>query len=419
MSRRSQTRSRRAAEITVDPQNANRGTDRGRALLAESLRLHGAGRSILADRYLRILAGNKTFEQAKALGLPIRVITTDGRALIVVRRKDLDLEKHQSARALAIRDNRIAELDLQWDAKVLEELKLQGLDLGTLWSDREWAELLGETPQSDPAEDRVLEPRPTQIQRGDVFQLGQHRLLCGDATDVADVARLLAGQIPGAMCTDPPYGVNYQPDWRHKVYPKQRTAVGSVLNDGQASWSRAFQHFPGDVIYAWHAGVRSAEAATALREADFEIRSQIIWVKSHFVLSRGAYHYGHEPCFYSVRRGGRANWRGDRSQSTVWNVPNLNPMGGTRNGENTPTGHSTQKPVRLFEIPILNHLVEGACVYDPFVGSGSTVIAAEKTGRVALVMDLDPKYVQVTLDRWETFTGRRARRIGKGRRRHA
>ena len=129
------------------------------------------------------------------------------------------------------------------------------------------------------------------------------------------------------------------------------------------------------------------------------------------MLSRGAYHYAHEPCFYGVRRGGAAHWRGDRTQSTVWNVPNLNPVGGSRTDENQPTGHSTQKPVRLFEIPILNHTAPGEAVYDPFVGSGTSLIAAQKTGRVAYAMDLDPKYVQVALNRWETFAGKRAKRI--------
>jgi len=405
------------SDVVLDRQNANRGTPRGRHLLKESLRENGAGRSIVLDRLARVIAGNKTVEQARALNLPLRVIVTNGKELVAVLRRDLDLERDPAARALAINDNRVAELDLAWDSKVLEELRSQGLDLGTLWTDDEWAELMGESPQSDPSEDQVLEPRSTQIQRGDLFQLDRHRLLCGDATDAADVARLLGGKVPTLMCTDPPYGVNYEPEWRHRAYPKQRTAVGNVLNDSQASWSEAFERFPGDVVYAWHAGVRSAEAATALRASDFEVRSQIIWVKSHFVLSRGAYHWGHEPCFYAVRRGGRANWHGDRGQSTVWSVPNLNPIGGTRGGENTPTGHSTQKPVRLFEIPILNHTTQGACVYDPFVGSGTTLIAAEKTGRIALVMDLDPRYVQVALDRWEAFTGRKTRRIERVRRR--
>jgi DNA modification methylase len=373
---------------------------------------------LLADRNGVVIAGNKTLEQAIALGLPIKVVQTDGKSLVVVQRSDLDLDKHTSARELAIRDNRIAELDLEWDPNVLEELRAAGLELDSLWTAEEWGRL-GVEATADSTEDQVLEPGPTTVQRGEMFMLGRHRLLCGDATDGNDVRRLLGDQVPILMPTDPPYGVKYSARWRHTVYPKQRSAVGAVQNDDRASWPQAFAHFPGDVIYAWHAGVKSAEAASAIEDAGFEIRSQIIWVKSHFVLSRGAYHWNHEPAFYAVRRGASAHWLGDRSQTTVWNVPNLNPFGGKPSAEDGPTGHSTQKPVRLFEIPILNHTTSGQAIYDPFVGSGTSVVAAEKTGRSALVMDIDPQYVQVTLDRWETYAGKKAKRIGhpRGRRR--
>lgn len=404
------------ADITPDENNANRGTTRGRELLEESLRLHGAGRSILVDRRGCMIAGHKTFEQAKRLGLPIQVVTTDGKTLVVVRRRDLDLKKDPAARALAIRDNRVAELDLAWDPRVLEELRTQGIDFTTLWSDHEWHELLGRGPEQDPAEDKVFEPGPTKIQRGDLFALGSHRLLCGDATDPHDVATLCGDVAPLVMATDPPYGVDYDPAHRHRAYPRQRTAVGRVLNDHRADWSAAFRLFPGDVLYAWHAGIQSGTVAAALEAAGFDLRAQIIWSKQHFALSRGNYHYQHEPAFYAVRRGRSARWCGDRTQTTVWTVPNLNPMGGARAGENAPTGHSTQKPVQLFEIPFRNHTRAGDRVYDPFVGSGTALIAAEKLGRVALVMDLDPQYVQVTLNRWEAYTKRHATQLMKRRR---
>src|SRR5262249_50543338 len=127
------------------------------------------------------------------------------------------------------------------------------------------------------------------------------------------------------------------------------------------------------------------------------------------------YQWGHEPCWYVVR--GKGHWRGDRAQTTVWDVPNLNPVGGTRVGENAVTGHGTQKPVKLYELPLLNHTVAGDGVYDPFCGSGTAVIAAEKHGRLAYAMDLDPRYVQVTVTRWEQFTGQHARRVRRSARR--
>jgi hypothetical protein len=403
-------------DLETDDKNANLGTARGAQLLDESLQLYGAGRSVLADKFGRLIAGNKTVQQARALKLPVRIVASRGRELVVVQREDLDLKRDPRARALAIADNRIAELDLAWDPKVLAELRQAGLDLTAFWSPEEWAELTGSSVEVDGKEDVVLRPTSTNIRRGDLFALGQHRLLCGDATSLADVTRLVAGAAPVLMATDPPYGVDYDPSWRNRAYPKQRTAVGAVMNDDQASWPAAFSHFTGDVVYAWHAGLQAPGAAEALETAGFRIRAQIIWVKSHFVLSRGAYHQGHEPAFYAVRRGRSAAWHGDRSQSTVWTVQNLNPIGGSRTGDNVPTGHSTQKPVRLFEIPILNHTVRGEGVYDPFVGSGTTLIAAEKTGRVAFAMDLDEKYVQTALTRWETYTGKRARKLPAAKR---
>lgn len=266
-------------------------------------------------------------------------------------------------------------------------------------------------------ENTVVEPAETDIVRGELFSLGPHQLLCGDATSPADVARLLDGSMPTLMTTDPPYGVRYDARWRHQANPKQHTAVGRVLNDDRASWLASWQLFGGAIAYVWCAGMKFPLVVADLEAAGFTLRSQIIWVKQHFALSRGDYHLGHEPARYAVR--GKGQWRGDRCQTTVWEVPNLNAMGGTRTAENAVTGHSTQKPVRLFEIPIINHTVAGEAVYDPFVGSGTTVIAAEKTGRTAVAMDLDPRYVQATITRWEQFTGKQAQRLGRaaGRRR--
>lgn len=408
---------RQIDDLTPDPLNANRGTARGQEALAASLQTYGAGRSILADRRGRVIAGNKTLEQAKRLGLPITVVRSDGRALVVVQRQDLDLDD-ASARALAIADNRIAELDLAWDPAVLAQLKADGVAMEAFWTGEEWQRLVGDALEADPADVPVLAPAATTIQRGDLFALGRHRLLCGDATDAADVARLLEGASPRLMTTDPPYGVQYDPARRHRAYPRQRTAVGKVLNDDQIAWPEAFQLFPGDIVYVWHAGKFTATVAETLGTTGFEIRSQIVWVKNHFALSRSGYHWAHEPAFYAVRTGASANWQGDRTQSTVWQVPNLNAFGGAKDStDDARTPHSTQKPVRLFEIPFLNHTVIGDAVYDPFVGSGTAVIAAEKTQRTALAMDLDPAYVQVTLTRWETYTGQKATPLTKTRRR--
>ena len=148
------------------------------------------------------------------------------------------------------------------------------------------------------------------------------------------------------------------------------------------------------------------EVANGLAAAGFEVRAQIIWVKQHFAMSRGHYHWGHEPCWYGVRRGRQSHWRGDRKQSTIWQVANLNPFGG--NKDEAPTGHGTQKPVELMRRPILNHTERGQAVFDGFLGSGTTLIAAEQSGRVCLGMDIDPLYVDQAILRWQQFTSKTA-----------
>ena len=402
----------RLTDLMSDPKNANRGTDRGRAALERSLREYGAGRAVLIDPQGRVIAGNKTVEQAKRLNLPLRVVNSDGTHLIAIQRDDLDLATDPRAQALAIADNRVGELDLEWDVDMLKQLRAEGFDLSAFWSDAEFAALLEDDDASTEKENAVIEPGPTDIQRGELILLGRHRLLCGDATSAADVACLLDGATAAVMITDPPYGVSYDPMWRHRAHPSQRTAVGQVANDDCASWVAAWRLFPGNVCYVWHAGLKAATVATDLEAAGFTIRSQIIWRKQHFALSRGNYHWGHEPAWYAIRTGATAGWQGDRTQTTVWDVPNLNPMGGTRVADNAVTGHGTQKPVRLFEIPIQNHTTAGDAVYDPFCGSGTAIIAAEKTQRRCFALEIDPKYVQAIVTRWETFTGDRATRHG-------
>ena len=246
---------------------------------------------------------------------------------------------------------------------------------------------------------------------------GQHRVLCGDATSAEAVARLLspASGIPQPflMVTDPPYGVEYDPEWRAEHDGGGRHATGKVANDDRIDWAPAYALFPGDVMYVWHAGVYAAEVAVGILATRFQIRGQIIWRKQHFVFSRGAYHWQHEPCWYAVRKGQSAHWRGDRTQSTVWDVPNANPHGGS--GQAEQTGHGTQKPVELMRRPILNHTVKGDAVYDGFLGSGSTLVAAELTGRICYGLEIDPRYVDVICQRWMAITGRQAALESDGR----
>lgn len=400
-------------DLHADPHNANKGTARGRRLLAGSLEQFGAGRSIVAEASGHVLAGNKTLETARARGMGVRVVQTTGDELVVVQRTDLHLDDPE-ARALALADNRIAELDLDWDPERVRAQLETAAPLTGLWTRRELEQLVTQGLRRGKVdEDSTVVMRPTTIVPGDLFELGTHRVLCGDATSRANVGRLCQDVHARLMTTDPPYGVGYDPARRVRVGGKGRHAVGAVLNDDRVDWSAAFALFQGDVIYAWHAGLYAGAAADALTRCGFVVRAQIIWVKPSLVLGMGDYSWRHEPCWFAVREGQSSQFRGDRTHSTVWEVPNLNPISGERGGENAVTGHATQKPVRLFELPILNHTEAGEWIYDPFAGSGTAVIAAEKTGRRCLAMELNPIHVQAVIDRWEAFTGRTATKVGE------
>jgi DNA modification methylase len=245
----------------------------------------------------------------------------------------------------------------------------------------------------------------------------RHRQLCGDATNAEDVARLLGGQqAPVLMVTDPPYGVSVEPEWREAAGLNLRTRQGGKFTgDDRIDWSQAWVLFPGDVAHVWHAGIHAAPVALGLERSGFEIRSQIVWVKQHFAISRGAYHWAHEAAWFAVRKGRNAHWRGGRKQTTVWEVANMNPFGGDTGAENGVTGHATQKPVEVMRRPILNHTRSGEACYDPFLGSGTTLIAAESIGRNCYGIEIDPRYVDVAVERWQQFTGKEAALEGDGR----
>jgi hypothetical protein len=259
-------------------------------------------------------------------------------------------------------------------------------------------------------------PVPTKpvSRQGDLWWCGENRVRHGDATNQEHVAHALGDLRPQLMISDSPYGVSLDPMWREEAGLGSAVQTGKIENDDRVDWSAAYRLFPGDVSYIWHAGLHSGEVAMSLQEIGFEIRAQIIWTKPNFVLSRGSYHWQHEPCYFCVRKGARSHWRGDRTQSTVWAVATLNPFGG-KNQEETATGHGTQKPIELMRRPILNHTERGDAIYDPFLGSGSTLIAAELTGRVCCGLEVDAKYVDVIVCRWQQFTGRPATLDGDGR----
>ena len=178
-----------------------------------------------------------------------------------------------------------------------------------------------------------------------------------------------------------------------------------MLNDDRADWREAWALFPGDVAYVWHGGLHAGTVAQSLVAAGFAIRSQIIWDKMRLVIGRGDYHWQHENCWYSVRRGRIGHWAGGRNQTTVWQIPHR------RNA----SGHGTEKPVECMKRPIENNSSPGQAVYEPFSGSGTTIIAAEITGRSCHAIELNPAYVDVAVRRWQDFTGETAVLEGDGR----
>jgi DNA modification methylase len=196
------------------------------------------------------------------------------------------------------------------------------------------------------------------------------------------------------MVTDPPYGVEYDPEWRAKAgINKNKGKMGVVQNDSIADWSPAWALFTGDVAYVWHAGKFASEVQESLTSSGFEVVAHIMWKKDRFALSRGDYHWQHEPCWYAVRKGANHQWAGARDQSTVWDIARADDSG---------HGHGTQKPLDCMVRPIKNHTSH--VVYDPFLGSGTTMIACENLGRKCRGCEIDPGYVAVILQRYkDTF----------------
>lgn len=407
------------ADLVPDPKNARKHSPRNVGTIVDALRKVGAARSIVIDEANVILAGNATIEAAAEAGITkVRVVEADGHEIIAVRRSGLS--KKQKAE-LAVYDNRAAELADGWDTDALDALAGDGLDLGALFSDRELEKLGmdGAAPGGgDP--DAVPEARRTCITRGHLFALGGHRLLCGDSTDPADVARVVGTERPELMNTDPPYGIDYaalkngipRPGFKD-IQSRGGDIANDDLTDGpalQAFLERmiraAVPHLSdAPAFYFWHPmltqGTFFAAAAAA---ADILIHRQIIWVKPNMVLTRsGQYHWKHELAFYGWIKGKPCAWLGDKAQTSVWE------MGESLQGRQ----HPTQKPVELFVRPIRNHTHEGDAIYEPFSGSGSQIIAAEQTGRRCLAIELEPKYVQVAIDRWEDFTGQKATKLGE------
>ena len=382
------------AALVPYARNSRTHSDAQVAQVAASMREFGWTNPVLIDGEGGIIAGHGRVLAARSLGL---------NAVPCIRLAHLS---EAQRRALLIADNKLAE-NAGWDTELLRvelgELKDEDFDLSLLgFDDAALDELLAEPPtagQTDP--DQVPEPAAEAVSKpGDIWCLGRHRIACGDSTDADTVAALLGGVRPHLMVTDPPYGVEYDPAWRQRAGVNTNTKKsGKVLNDDRADWREAWALFPGEVAYVWHASLFTREVLDSLEACEFEYRAMIIWAKDRFTLGRGHYHWQHEQCWYVVKKGRTGHWGGDRKQSSVWNI---------KAREDSGYGHGTQKPVECMRRPIENNSSPGQAVYEPFSGSGTTIIACEQIARVCYAIELNPIYVDVAIRRWQDFTGQRA-----------
>ncbi|MCA1381286.1 DNA methyltransferase [Bradyrhizobium sp. BRP23] len=409
---------RAIATISLDPTNPHQHSDAQVAAVAASIKAFRLNKPIAVDLEGVIIAGEAIFLAAKSLGLTEVPVVVLGHL------------NEAQRRAYRMADNRIAE-DATWDEERLARefafLQQSGaIDLDVVGFTKKEVERLlkgahGGMPGRTEPDAPQLAAKAAVSRLGDTWLLGgHHRLRNGSSTNPDDVAALLVGEKPHLMVTDPPYGVSYDPSWRQSAgLNGAGAAAGKVLNDDIADWTEAWRLFPGSVAYVWHGGLHSATVQSSLEAAGLMLKAQIVWIKNKAAIGRGAYHWKHEPAFYVARDGADDGWQnerfedqheiasyavkdgatsqyhGGRKQTTVWEIPMVK----------NDTGHGTQKPVECMRRPIVNNSRVGDAIYEPFDGSGSTIIAAHVAGRRAFAMELNPAYVDLAVRRWQDFTG--------------
>lgn len=380
-------------EIKFDKRNYRKHSGKNKSLINKSLKECGAGRSIVIDNDGEIIAGNGIYEQAQKLKIPTKIIETDGSELVVVKRTDLKTDD-EKRKQLAIMDNSTSdssEFDLDMLQADFDVEQLQDWGLDVEFESLEEQEII---------EDEVPEEVETKCKFGDVWQLGNHRLMCGDSTKFEDVETLMNGEKASLLITDPPYNVSYKGKTKDKL---------SIQNDSLDDSN--FREFlknafivadsvmkMGAVFYIWHSDAEAYNFRGACRDANWKVRQCLIWNKNAQVLGRQDYQWKHEPCLYGWKKSASHLWASDRKQTTVLNFDRPN-----RNGE-----HPTMKPVALFDYQIKNNTKGSDIVLDSFGGSGTTLIACEQNKRIARLMELSPHYCDVIIQRWENLTGKKA-----------
>jgi DNA modification methylase len=400
------------SDLRSDHKNARKRTDRSATLIEESLKRYGAARSVVIDEDNRILAGNGTVDAAKRTGISkVRVIETDGDEIIAVKRTGLTEDQKIG---LALADNRTSDLS-EWDKEMLHQLSEEH-DITPWFEAEDLAEIMGEVevipPEGLTDADDVPEPPADPITKpGDLWILGNHRLLCGDSTDVLAVERLMGGVNADLWLTDPPYNVALGMDESPEQAKKRNRRTDGLVVQNDSMPDADFAQFlkdvyvaancflnPGAAFYIWHADSEGYNFRGAAMAVDWKVRQCLIWKKSSLVMGRQDYQWMHEPCLYGWTPGAGHYWGADRKQTTILEFDKP-----SRNGQ-----HPTMKPVELFQYQMKNSTKPGNVVLDSFGGSGTTMIAAERINRQARLMELDPRYCDVIVKRWEDFTGKKA-----------
>lgn len=385
---------RLVADLIPYASNSRTHSDAQVAQIAASIKEFGWTNPILIDGDNTIIAGHGRLLAARKLGMEeVPAIILD------------HLSKAQQ-RALVIADNQLA-LNAGWDIDMLkaeiEDLNLEGFDLGLLGFDDKFLDGLLEPEPSEGLtdEDAVPEvPDQPKTVLGDVWVLGNHRLMCGDRTSIDAMLQLTEGKLVDMWLTDPPYNVAYEGGTKEKLTIQNDNMADDqfrqFLRDAYTAADAVMK--PGAVFYIWHADSEGYNFRGAAKDTGWQVRQCLIWKKSAMVMGRQDYHWRHEPCLYGWKDGAGHLWSSDRKQTTILEFDKP-----SRNGE-----HPTMKPVELFEYQMLNNTKGADIVLDSFGGSGTTMIAAEKHGRHARLMELDPKYCDVIIKRWQDFTGQQA-----------
>ena len=363
-------------------------------LIQSSLREFGFINPVIIDKDYGIIAGHGRVIAAKCEGIE----------KIPCIKVEYLTEAQKKAYILA--DNRLAELS-EWDEEMLkiEIEQLEGLDFDISMLGFELSEFvfnLDDKVHSEVEEDNYENPLPriAKSKPGDIYKLGNHRIMCGDSTKEDNVQALMNGTFADLLITDPPYNVDY-----HGCTSENLTIKNDSMEDAQFRdfLTKAFSCAnsvmkPGAVFYIWHAESEGFNFRAACKEIGWDVRQCLIWKKSSMVLGRQDYQWQHEPCLYGWKAGAGHLWTSDRKQTTIleFDKPKRNDI------------HPTMKPVKLFDYQICNNTKENDVVLDLFGGSGTSIMACEQNGRICYMMELDPCYVDVIIDRWEKFTGDRA-----------